>query len=203
MLVDSSTAASRSSASAPFAACGLWLNEARSVLITGASSGIGRSAVERLGEAGWQVFAGVRDASGAQVDGLGVVVELDVTSEESIAGAREVVAERAGGRLDALVNNAGIPAAGAVETIPTRDFRDLIETNLIGQFAVTKAFLPFVRAARGRIVFIGSLGGRVAFPYASRERYLVGRGAGTLSLLDSILPSAVIDRIKQRVTASG
>lgn len=313
MLVDSSTAASRSSAAAPFAACGLWLrplgyasgmhvNEARSVLITGASSGIGRSAVERLGEAGWQVFAGVRDASGAQVDGLGVVVELDVTSEESIAGAREVVAERAGGRLDALVNNAGIPAAGAVETIPTRDFRDLIETNLIGQFAVTKAFLPFVRAARGRIVFIGSLGGRVAFPYASPyhaskfaiegfaeslraemvpldvdvsviepgtmetdiwskasnqlaqvraaltpeqaevygealagfdarlgsaddsgedpeavaetieealtarnpdERYLVGRGAGTLSLLDSILPSAVIDRIKQRVTASG
>jgi len=278
------------------------VNEARSVLITGASSGIGRSAVERLGEAGWQVFAGVRDASGAQVDGLGVVVELDVTSEESIAGAREVVAERAGGRLDALVNNAGIPAAGAVETIPTRDFRDLIETNLIGQFAVTKAFLPFVRAARGRIVFIGSLGGRVAFPYASPyhaskfaiegfaeslraemvpldvdvsviepgtmetdiwskasnqlaqvraaltpeqaevygealagfdarlgsaddsgedpeavaetieealtarnpdERYLVGRGAGTLSLLDSILPSAVIDRIKQRVTASG
>jgi len=278
-------------------------NEARSVLVTGASSGIGRSAVERLGEAGWQVFAGVRDPSDAQVDDvLGRVVELDVTSEESIAGAREVVAERTGGRLDALVNNAGIPAAGAVETVPTHDFRNVIETNLIGQFAVTKAFLPCIRAARGRIVFIGSLGGRVAFPYASpyhaskfaiegfaeslraemaplevdvsviepatmetdiwskarsqlaevrasltpdqdkvygealagfdarlasaddngedpdavaetiedaltarnpNDRYLVGRGAGTLSLLDAILPSAVMDRIKQRVTASG
>lgn len=140
-------------------------NEARSVVVTGASSGVGRSAVERLGEAGWQVFAGVRDPSDAQVDGLGHVVELDVTSEESIAGARELVAERTEGRLDALINNAGIPAAGAVETLPTQDFRDVIETNLIGHFAVTKAFLPLVRAARGRVVFIGSLG--VAFPYAS------------------------------------
>ena len=93
------------------------------------------------------------------------MIELDVTSAESIAAARERVA--ASGRLDALVNNAGIPVTGAVETIPVEDFRALIETNLIGQFAVTKAFLPLIRAAQGRIVFVGSLGGRVAFPYAS------------------------------------
>ena len=66
----------------------------------------------------------------------------------------------------APVNNAGIPVTGAVETIPVEDFRALIETNLIGQFAVTKAFLPLITAP-GRVVFVGSLGGRVAFPYAS------------------------------------
>jgi NAD(P)-dependent dehydrogenase (short-subunit alcohol dehydrogenase family) len=102
----------------------------------------------------------------AQLEGV-EVVELDVTSADSIASALEHVRERTGGRLDALVNNAGIPAAGAVETVPVEDFRALIETNLIGSFAVTKAFLPLVRHARGRIVFVGSLGGRVAFPYAS------------------------------------
>ena len=138
----------------------------RTVLITGASSGIGHSAATHLAHAGWRVFAGVRDAAGVEIANA-EVIELDVASADSIAGALDVVRERAGGRLDALVNNAGIPVAGAVETVPVEDFRALIETNLIGQFAVTKAFLPLIRHAQGRIVFVGSLGGRVAFPYAS------------------------------------
>ena len=137
-----------------------------SVLITGASSGIGQSTATGLAENGWRVFAGVRDTAGAQLAGA-EVVELDVTSADSIASALEHVRGQTGGRLDALVNNAGIPVAGAVETVPVEDFRALIETNLIGSFAVTKAFLPLVRRARGRVVFVGSLGGRVAFPYAS------------------------------------
>ena len=140
--------------------------DSASVLITGASTGIGQSTAMRLAEQGWRVFAGVRDPAGVQVGGA-EVVELDVTSSDSISRALAHVRERTGGRLDALVNNAGIPVAGAVETIPVEDFRALIETNLIGAFAVTKAFLPLVRGARGRIVFVGSLGGRVAFPYAS------------------------------------
>ena len=140
--------------------------DSSSVLITGASTGIGHSTATRLAEEGWRVFAGVRDTAGVQIAGVDLV-ELDVTSAQSIASALEHVRERTGGRLDALVNNAGIPVAGAVETVPVEDFRALIETNLIGAFAVTKAFLPLVRHARGRIVFVGSLGGRVAFPYAS------------------------------------
>ena len=140
--------------------------DSSSVLITGASTGIGHSTATRLAESGWRVFAGVRETAGARPEGV-EVVELDVTSAESIAGALAHVGERTGGRLDALVNNAGIPVAGAVETIPVEDFRELIETNLIGSFAVTKAFLPLIRHAQGRIVFVGSLGGRVAFPYAS------------------------------------
>jgi NAD(P)-dependent dehydrogenase (short-subunit alcohol dehydrogenase family) len=138
----------------------------KSVLITGASSGIGRSTATHLAEEGWRVFAAMREPADAGLEGA-EVIELDVTSADSISRALEVVRERAGGSLDALVNNAGIPVAGAVETIPVEDFRALIETNLIGQFAVTKAFLPLIRRARGRIVFVGSLGGRVAFPYAA------------------------------------
>jgi NAD(P)-dependent dehydrogenase (short-subunit alcohol dehydrogenase family) len=270
-----------------------------SVLITGASSGIGRSTATLLAGEGWRVFAGVRDPASAQL-GAAEVLELDVTSAESIAAALAHVRERTGGRLDALVNNAGIPVAGAVETVPVEDFRALIETNLIGAFAVTKAFLPLIRRAHGRIVFVSSLGGRVAFPYASAyhaskfgieglaeslrsemrplevsvsvvepatmateiwgkgreqlsavrdaltpeqrevygealagfdqtlasadeggedadevaetieqaltasspdDRYLVGRGARTLTLLEPLLPSTVLDRVKRRVAS--
>ena len=125
----------------------------------------GQSTATHLAREGWHVFAGVRSPADATFGAPVEVIELDVTSVESIAAAREHVTSSGG--LDALVNNAGIPVTGAVETIPVEDFRALIETNLIGQFAVTKAFLPLIRAAQGRIVFVGSLGGRVAFPYAS------------------------------------
>jgi NAD(P)-dependent dehydrogenase (short-subunit alcohol dehydrogenase family) len=138
-----------------------------SVLITGASSGIGHSTATHLAREGWRVFAGVRSPEDTPFGAPVEPVELDVTSADSIAAACERVATSTGGRLDALVNNAGIPVTGAVETIPVEDFRALIETNLIGQFAVTKAFLPLIRTAQGRVVFVGSLGGRVAFPYAS------------------------------------
>jgi NAD(P)-dependent dehydrogenase (short-subunit alcohol dehydrogenase family) len=139
----------------------------RAVLITGASSGIGRSATLRLADNGWQVFAGVRDRLDAPQRPGVHPVELDVTSQDSIEGAARILEQEAQGRLDGLVNNAGIPVTGAVETIPVADFRRLIETNLIGQFAVTQAMLPAIRRAQGRIVFISSVGGRVAFPYAS------------------------------------
>jgi NAD(P)-dependent dehydrogenase (short-subunit alcohol dehydrogenase family) len=94
-------------------------------------------------------------------------VFLDVTDEDSIEGARVTVAEATGGRLGALVNNAGIAVGGALETVPRDDLRRILEVNVVGQVALTQAFLPLLRAASGKIVFVGSLGGRVAFPYAA------------------------------------
>ena len=141
----------------------------KSVLITGTSSGIGEACVHALADEGWRVFAGVHhEADAPRTDAAGVTtLALDVTSEASIAAAAARIEQETGGRLDALVNNAGIPGAGPVETVPVETFRAVIETNLIGQFAVTQAFLPQLRASGGRIVFVSSLGGRVAFPYAS------------------------------------
>lgn len=139
------------------------------VLITGTSSGIGEAAVDALAGAGWHVFAGVHhdaDATGYSAASV-TTLPLDVTSAESIAAAVERIREETGGRLDAVVNNAGIPGAGPVETVSIDTVRAVLETNLIGVFAVTQACLPMIRQARGRIVIVSSLGGRVAFPYAS------------------------------------
>lgn len=142
----------------------------KSALVTGCSSGIGRACVERLAGAGWRVFAGVRsaaDEAGLERISAGVTpLLLDVTDPASIAAARERVEEQAGGRLDALVNNAGIGVGGPLEAVPLEQLRQIFETNVIGQVAVSQVFLPLLRAARGRIVFVGSAGGRVAFPYA-------------------------------------
>jgi NAD(P)-dependent dehydrogenase (short-subunit alcohol dehydrogenase family) len=143
--------------------------DGRAVLVTGASSGIGAATVAMLAEDGWRVFAGMHsaaDASGA-FDPKVVAVPLDVTDERSVADGLARVREETGGRLDAVINNAGIPGAGPVEALPLETFRAVIETNLIGAFTVTKACLPMLRASAGRIVMVSSLGGRVAFPYAS------------------------------------
>jgi NAD(P)-dependent dehydrogenase (short-subunit alcohol dehydrogenase family) len=141
-----------------------------SALVTGSSSGIGRACVSRLATDGWRVFAGVR--SGTDAEAVGAVpgdvrpLRLDVTDSESIAAAAGRVSEENGGGLDALVNNAGIAVGGALETVPVEDLRRIFDVNVVGQVAVSQAFLPLLRSARGRIVIVGSVGGRVAFPYA-------------------------------------
>lgn len=141
----------------------------RSTLITGASTGIGRATVERLDAAGWQVFAGVRkreDADSLSQAGSERVVPLllDITDAEQIAAAAARIETEAGAGLDGLVNNAGVAIPGPLETLAIEDFRRQIEVNMTGQVAVTQALLPAVRTARGRIVFISSIGGRVALP---------------------------------------
>ncbi len=142
----------------------------RSVLVTGASTGIGRATALRLDVAGWRVFAGVRresdaeDLSKAGSDRLTPLM-LDVTDPAQIAATRESIGAELDDRgLDGLVNNAGVAIPGPLETLPIEDFRRQIEVNLIGQVAVTQALLGRIRDAHGRVVFISSIGGRIAFP---------------------------------------
>ncbi len=139
-------------------------------LVTGASTGIGRATVLRLDRAGNRVIASVRrDDDGRKLkdaasDRLEHVI-IDVTDEASIAAAKPRVDALAEGRLDGLVNNAGTAIAGPLELLPIDQFRAQIEINLIGQVAVTQAFLPLLRGSRGRIVFVSSIGGRIALPF--------------------------------------
>jgi len=157
-----------------------------SALITGASTGIGRATALRLARGGWTVLAGVRDpAAGERLqqelsegsagrDGGGrlVPLTLDVTDAEQIsAAARRVEGEAAEGSappqggLDALVNNAGIAVGGPLELVPLPELRRQLEVNVVGQVAVMQAVLPALRRSRGRIVFLSSVGGRVATPF--------------------------------------
>jgi NAD(P)-dependent dehydrogenase (short-subunit alcohol dehydrogenase family) len=142
----------------------------RSVLITGASTGIGRATTLRLDRAGWRVFAGVRreeDAASLREEGSERLAPLllDVTDAAQIADAVRQIDEIVGGAgLDGLVNNAGIAVPGPLETLPVEDFRRQVEVNLTAHVAVTQAMLPAIRRAPGRIVFITSIGGLMAFP---------------------------------------
>jgi NAD(P)-dependent dehydrogenase (short-subunit alcohol dehydrogenase family) len=122
---------------------------------------------------GWRVFAAVRreeDAAAlreAASERL-VPVMLDVTDAGQIAAAAEQVAREVGeAGLDGLVNNAGIAVLSPLETIPVEDFRRQIEVNLTAQVAVTQAFLPLIRRATGRVVFVSSIGGRMALPFGA------------------------------------
>jgi NAD(P)-dependent dehydrogenase (short-subunit alcohol dehydrogenase family) len=152
------------------------------VLVTGASTGIGRATALRLAARGWTVLAGVRDggagerlaAAGQRERGGVRPLELDVTDPEQVAAAARSVREQTApagaregspGRLDALVNNAGIGVGGPLELVSAEDLRMQFEVNLFGQVAVTRALLPALRAARGRIVLISSIGGRVSVPF--------------------------------------
>jgi len=143
----------------------------QSILITGATSGIGRDAALRLAGAGHLVLAGGRrrDAlAGLAADSGGRVepLVLDVTEPASVEAARELVERRTGGRgLDVLVNNAGYALPGPLEALAEADLRGLFDTNLFGLLAVTRAFLPAMRErGLGRVVNVGSIMGRVAMP---------------------------------------
>jgi NAD(P)-dependent dehydrogenase (short-subunit alcohol dehydrogenase family) len=129
-------------------------------LVTGASSGIGQACAVHLVRSGWHVLAGVRRAGDAP-EGTEEVL-LDVTDGDQIRAAAGLVDQ-----LDGLVNNAGIAIAAPVEFVPPEELRHQLEVNLVGQVAVTQAFLPALRRSRGRIVFMGSIAGRSALPFLS------------------------------------
>src|ERR687894_1278867 len=133
------------------------------VLVTGASTGIGEATALHLKQLGFDAVGAVRkeqDAERLRAAGLRTV-KLDVTDSGSIATAR---AELGDAPLAGLVNNAGIAVAAPLEFIPLDRLRQQLEINLIGQVAVTQAFLPALRRGRGRIVMVSSIGGRVALP---------------------------------------
>jgi len=146
------------------------IGDDRAVLITGASTGIGAACALHLDGLGFTVFAGVRreqdgEALKQRRSGRLVPVLLDVTDGSSIQHAQTRVSEQVGpGGLYGLVNNAGIAVVGPLEAVPTPDLRRQLEINVIGQVAVTQAFLPLIRQARGRIVNMGSIAGRGAIP---------------------------------------
>ena len=141
-----------------------------SILVTGASTGIGEACALHLDGLGHRVFAGVRkQADGerlrARASSRLTPLLLDVTDAASVAAASAGIADTVGpDGLQGLVNNAGIAVGGPLEYLPLEDWRLQFEVNVIGQIAVTRALLGQIRAGRGRIVFIGSSSGRISVP---------------------------------------
>ena len=141
------------------------------VMITGASSGIGKVCALTLERLGYRVFAGVR----REEDGLALIQKatghlnwllLDVTDASSIAVAVDTVATSVGEKgLAGLINNAGLSGIGPLEFVPISDIRRLLDVNVVGLLAVTQAFLPLLRQAGGRIINLGSISGRLALPF--------------------------------------
>ena len=141
------------------------------VVVTGASTGIGEACALHLDRMGYRVFAGIRKS--ADGDSLRrraserlVPVRLDIADETEIQpGQPHIVEALGGGGLAGLVNNAGIVVGGMLEFLPLDSLRRQLEVNVIGQIAVTQAFLPSLRKARGRIVNISSLSGLISTPF--------------------------------------
>jgi NAD(P)-dependent dehydrogenase (short-subunit alcohol dehydrogenase family) len=136
------------------------------VFITGASTGIGYATAVRLANAGYDVIPGLRRDEPLP-DPVKPAVLIDLADPESIAPACEQVLERAGGKLVGLINNAGINVSGPYETLELSAWRRQFEVNLFGHLAITSALLPALLATRGRVITIGSVGGRLSVPFLS------------------------------------
>lgn len=145
-------------------------NSVKYILVTGAAKGIGQATALHLAKQGFHVFAGVRKAEdGAALQaqaGAGLTpVLLDVTVGEQIAAAAQQIGATVGGAgLYGVVNNAGMAVPAPLEFVPLDELRRQLEINVVGQVAVTQALLPLVRQAKGRIVNVSSIGGRLASP---------------------------------------
>ena len=170
-------------------------------LITGASTGIGQATSLRLARAGWTVLAGVRKSEdGARLaaeEPAGRIepLQLEVTDAAQIGAAAARVGPAG---LDALVNNAGIGLGGPLEVLTDEEWRRQFDVNFFAQIAVTRAMLPALRRAGGRIVFISSIGGRVAMgfngPYAASKHAIEAVGdALRVELHDSGVQVALIE----------
>ena len=137
--------------------------KAQVVLVTGASRGIGTAIAQKFVQGGYQVFGTTRQSSPGGT--VGRVLRLDVQDEESIKECVNAVLAQAG-RIDFLINNAGISIYGAIEELSLAQIKDVFETNFFGVVRMTQAVLPTMRRqASGRIINIGSLAGFLPMPY--------------------------------------
>jgi NAD(P)-dependent dehydrogenase (short-subunit alcohol dehydrogenase family) len=141
----------------------------KAVVVTGASTGIGKTTALRLSQAGFEVFACVRkeaDAHTLQEEMKVRTLLLDVTNETQIqAAVKEVESVVGETGLWGLVNNAGMVVAGPLEFLPLAEIRKQFEVNVFAHIAVTQAFMPLLRKATGRIIMMSSVAGRFASPF--------------------------------------
>lgn len=144
----------------------------KAILITGSSTGIGKTCSLHLDKLGFKVYAGVRKQTDSDSlkekasDKLTPII-LDVTDAESIDAAVNIIEKETGGEVYGLVNNAGIGISGVLEVTPVTEIRKLMEVNVIGLFAVTQTMIPLLRKGKGRIINIGSSSSLIAFPGGS------------------------------------
>ncbi len=140
----------------------------RGVVISGASTGIGAATAVLLARTGYVAFAGVRnedDAARLRAEHANLrPVFLDVTDNASIAGAMSEIAS-SGVQLIGVVSNAGIATGGPLEHIPIADLREMLDVNVVGALALVQAALLHLLSPGGRVVFVGSIAGRLAMPY--------------------------------------
>ncbi|MFJ9855810.1 SDR family NAD(P)-dependent oxidoreductase [Streptomyces sp. NPDC101150] len=181
----------------------------KTVLITGTSSGIGLAAALAAAQAGWTTIATMRNTGKAEAllkaaEENGVadriqVKRLDVVDPESIAACLdEVIAEH--GRLDALINNAGAAQVGTIEQMSLDDVRTAMEVNFFGVVATTRAALPHLRAAQGRVITVTSVGGAVGQPF--NEAYCAAKFA-VEGFMESLAPVAATVGVDVTVVEPG
>ena len=171
------------------------------VVITGATSGIGRTCAFHLDQLGFRVFAGMRqekDGESLRRESRARIIPLllDVTDGASVSAAAHAVAKTVGDAgLSGLVNNAGIVVSGPLEFLPLSEIRKQLEVNVLGQLTVIQAFLPLLRKARGRIVNMGSISGRMALPF-------LGPYAASKFALEAITDSLRLELLPWGITVS-
>ncbi|WEH43180.1 SDR family NAD(P)-dependent oxidoreductase [Streptomyces sp. AM 2-1-1] len=185
------------------------MTDRRTVLITGTSSGIGLATAVAAATAGWNVVATLRDtgradALRAAVEAAGVaehvrIARLDVTDPASVTEA-VTGAVAAYGRLDAVINNAGVGQLGTVEQIGVEPFRAVMEVNFFGVVEVTLAALPHLRASGGRVITVSSLGGVIGQPF--NEAYCAAKFA-VEGFLESLAPVAASTGVRVSVVEPG
>jgi NAD(P)-dependent dehydrogenase (short-subunit alcohol dehydrogenase family) len=161
------------------------MSEQRNVFVTGAAAGIGAATVRLLTERGHTVYAGVHSHRGSLAGATGVrMVTIDVTDPDSVAAAAEQVSRSVGRQgLHAVVNSAGVIVQGPLELVPPAELQRQFEINTFGPAYVVQAFLPLLRAGRGRVVNLSAPTGRLPLPFLGA---LSGSKAALESMSDAL-----------------